>query len=166
MVCLDRQGRGKEVDLTASNHSGVQTEPVETVPFMPDIFESTAEGGARLRAGRCTSCGALSFPRRTVCVHCGPGHEIEVTVIEGGGTVYASTVVRVPSPVGLKAPYAYGYVDLNDVPLRVFGLFAQADAGGLTPGTPVRLVAENLCRDAAGRELVAYKFASLKGATA
>lgn len=153
------------MDLTASNHSGVQAEPVETVPFMPDIFESTAEGGARLRAGRCTSCGALSFPRRTVCVHCGPGHEIEVTVIEGGGTVYASTVVRVPSPVGLKPPYAYGYVDLDDVPLRVFGLFARSDAEGMLPGTPVRLVTENLYRDPAGRELVSYRFASKMRAT-
>lgn len=150
--------------MSASNDIGVEAGGAKTEPFMLDVFEPTEGGGARLIAGRCVSCGAFSFPRRTICAHCGPGPQVQTTLIESDGTVYASTVVRVPSPVGLKPPYAYGYVDLDDVPLRVFGLFARSDAEGLLPGTPVRLVTENLYRDPAGRELVSYRFASKMGA--
>jgi uncharacterized OB-fold protein len=91
---------------------------------------------------------------------------VESAKFDGDGRVYASTVVRVPSPVGLKPPYAYGYVDLDTVPLRVFGLFAKADAQGLQPGTPVRLVAEALYSNAAGQAFVAYKFTRMNGEAA
>ena len=138
----------------------------EAVPFMPDLFETAADGGVRLLGGRCSKCGAYSFPRRSICSHCGPGPEVESATIDSHGRVYASTVVTVPSPVGLKPPYAYGYVDLDSPALRVFGLFAKADAQGLQPGTPVRLVTEALYSNAAGQPLVAYKFASMDGEAA
>jgi len=88
---------------------------------------------------------------------------VEAAKLDGHGRIYASTVVRVPSPVGLKPPYAYGYVDLDSVPLRVFGLFAKADAQGLQPGTPVRLVSEALYSTASGQAFVAYKFTRTDG---
>ena len=138
----------------------------KAVPFMPDLFEAAADGSARLLGGRCSRCGTYSFPRRSICSQCGPGPEVESAKFDGDGRVYASTVVRVPSPVGLKPPYAYGYVDLDTVPLRVFGLFAKADAQGLQPGTPVRLVAEALYSNAAGQAFVAYKFTRMNGEAA
>jgi uncharacterized OB-fold protein len=138
----------------------------EAAPFMPDLFEIAADGSASLLGGRCAKCGAHSFPRRSICSHCGPGPDVETTKLDGHGRVYASTVVSVPSPVGLKPPYAYGYIDLDDAALRVFGLFAKADALGLQPGTPVQLVAEPLYANAAGQPLVAYKFTRTDGAAA
>tara|TARA_R110002049_G_scaffold129463_3_gene287285 strand:- start:104 stop:571 length:468 start_codon:yes stop_codon:yes gene_type:complete len=134
---------------------------VEASAFMEGVFESEAGGKVRLLVGHCSSCGAYSFPRRDVCQHCGPDAEIASASVEGGGHVYASTVVHVPSPVGIKSPYAYGYVDLDQIPLRVFGLFARADAEGLAPGTPVRLVTEALCQDSKRGELFTYKFTRL-----
>lgn len=125
---------------------------------MPGVFEPTQDGGARLVSGRCTNCGAYSFPKRNVCARCGPGSQVEQVMVSGQGRVYASTVVRVPSPVGLKPPYAYGYVDMDDVPLRVFALFSRRDVEGISPGEPVRLVSEALYPDPRGGELIAYKF--------
>jgi uncharacterized OB-fold protein len=138
----------------------------EAVPFMPDLFEAAADGGVRLLGGRCSRCGTYSFPRRSICSQCGPGPAVEPAKLDGHGRIYASTVVCVPSPVGLKPPYAYGYVDLDSVPLRVFGLFAKADAQGLQPGTPVRLVSEALYSNASGQALVAYKFTRIEGEAA
>ena len=136
------------------------------VPFMPDLFGAAADGSVRLLGGRCSRCATYSFPRRSICSLCGPGPEVEAAKLDGHGRIYASTVVRVPSPVGLKPPYAYGYVDLDSVPLRVFGLFAKADAQGLQPGTPVRLVSEALYSTASGQALVAYKFTRREGEAA
>ena len=138
----------------------------EAVPFMPDLFEAAADGSASLLGGRCAKCGAHSFPRRSICSQCGPGPDVETAKLDGRGRVYASTVVSVPSPVGLKPPYAYGYIDLDGAALRVFGLFAKADAQGLQPGTPVRLVTEALYSTASGQPLVAYKFTRTDGEAA
>jgi uncharacterized OB-fold protein len=125
------------------------------VPFRAGLFETDAEG-ARLLAGRCTDCGNVMFPRTVQCPRCG-SEQVETTALHGRGTVYASTVVHVPAPVGIKPPYAYGLVDLEDAPLRVFGLFS-GDAKSFKPGARVSLVIEPLRRDAEGRTLEAYKF--------
>ena len=81
--------------------------------------------------------------------------------LSGRGRVYASTVVRIPTPVGIAAPYAYGYVDLDDTPVRVFGLFTGADPEWFTPGRAVRPVVDIIRRDDQGREVIGYKFRPL-----
>lgn len=149
----------KEHRLTSSPPNITDAAAAESLPFMPELFKTTAERGTVLIAGHCARCGMYSFPRRSICSRCGPGPNVMPTELNGQGRVYASTVIQVPSPVGLKPPYAYGYVDLEAVPLRVFGLFAEADASGMKPGTPVKLIAEPLYPDASGRTLLAYKFA-------
>jgi uncharacterized protein len=152
--------------VTSHTEQSAAAAVAEAVPFMPDLYGTAADGSVTLSGGRCSRCGAHSFPRRSICSQCGPGPVVEAAELDGHGRVYASTVVRVPSPVGLKPPYAYGYVDLDGVPLRVFGLFAKADAQGLQPGTPVRLVSEALYSNAAGKALVAYKFTRRDGEVA
>lgn len=127
-----------------------------SVPFMPGLFKATPHGAALL-AGRCTGCGSYSFPRRSVCARCGPIAAIETATVEGIGRVYSSTVVRVPSPAGLNPPYAYGYVDMDEMPLRIFALFAAADRRGIPPGTVVRLIVEALPLEAGKPPILAYK---------
>ncbi|WP_426421746.1 Zn-ribbon domain-containing OB-fold protein [Bradyrhizobium genosp. A] len=149
--------------MTSSLPNIADATAAEPLPFMPELFKTTAERGTVLIAGRCARCGTYSFPRRSICSRCGPGPNVIPAELDGQGRVYASTVVQVPSPVGLKPPYAYGYVDLDAVPLRVFGLFAKTEAKGMKPGTPVKLIAEPLYPDASGRTLLAYKFARAEG---
>ena len=130
----------------------------QSAPFMAGLFETDAAGNIALLAGKCSRCAAYSFPRRDICATCGPGPEVEPANVSGTGRVYSSTVVRVPSPVGLKPPYAYGYVDMDGVALRVFALFARANGEGLAPGTSVRLIQEELYADPKGLSLTAHKF--------
>jgi uncharacterized OB-fold protein len=79
-------------------------------------------------------------------------------MLSGEGTVYASTIVRVPSPVGLQSPYSYGYVDLDAVPLRVFALFGGTSSAPPAPRTRVRLVIEPLRKDHTGQVLLSHRF--------
>jgi uncharacterized protein len=129
------------------------------VPFMLGLLTGGEDGCApQLVTGRCQNCGAYSFPQREICAYCGPGPEVSRVTLSGEGVVYASTVVRVPSSVGIKSPYCYGYVDLVAAPLRVFALFGGECLPPPRPGTCVRLVTEPLCSDKAGQMLFSHRF--------
>ena len=77
---------------------------------------------------RCTSCGHVVAFERVRCPQCA-GAVVE-TEFGPAGTVWASTVVRVPVP-GRTPPYALAYVDLDDGP-RVL-----AHVAGATEPPPV-----------------------------
>ena len=127
-------------------------------PFRPGLFEVAADGAPRLLTSACTTCGRSFFPARADCPHCGEAGRIENAAVSGSGTIYSSTVVRVPSPAGLKPPYATGYVDLDAAPLRVFALFTSVDPRELVPGARVEMVIEPLRTAADGMPLVSHRF--------
>lgn len=83
--------------------------------------------------------------------------------LEREGVIYASTVVRMSSPTGIKAPYAYGYVDLPASQLRVFALFTGAEPQSFVPGQEVELVLEPISTDAEGNTVIGYKFRPVSG---
>jgi uncharacterized OB-fold protein len=88
---------------------------------------------------------------------------MEEIELDGQGVIYASTVVRVSSPAGIKAPYAYGYVDLPANQLRVFALFTGADPGSFVPGRKVEVVLEPIGKDTEGNMVIGYKFRPVAG---
>jgi uncharacterized OB-fold protein len=140
--------------------AAVETTAAEpAVPFMLGVLTGREDGAApQLVSGRCQNCGGYSFPQREICARCGPGPEVSRVTLSGAGVVYASTIVRVPSPVGIKSPYCYGYVDLDAAPLRVFALFGSRCLSPPRPGTRVQLVTELLCSDNAGQMLFSHRF--------
>jgi len=88
---------------------------------------------------------------------------MEEIELDSQGVIYASTVVRVSSPAGIKAPYAYGYVDLPANQLRVFALFSGADPGSFVPGRKVEVVLEPISKDTDGNTVIGYKFKPVAG---
>lgn len=137
------------------------TEPRTSKPFRPGLFEESPQDAPKLLTSSCPSCGRSFFPVRADCPHCaGAGHLVDAAIV-GTGTIYASTVVHVPSPAGIKPPYAYGYVQLDAAPLRVFALFTSVDPHQLIPGSRVEMVVGLLRTDADGNELITYKFRPL-----
>ena len=135
------------------------------VPVQAGLFNYPLMDGERpaLKGNRCTQCGKSFFPKRAICPECfvsGPMEEIE---LDSQGVIYASTVVRVSSPAGIKAPYAYGYVDLPANQLRVFALFTGADSGSFVPGKKVEVVLEPIGKDTEGRTVIGYKFKPVAG---
>jgi uncharacterized OB-fold protein len=111
-----------------------------------------------LLASRCTSCGALGFPRADTCAYCA-GTDAEPVELAGAGTLWAWTAVTA-SPPGYAGdvPYGVGVVEL-DTGIRIVGRLTESDPGRLAAGQAVELRVVPLHRDGEGNEVVTYAFA-------
>jgi uncharacterized OB-fold protein len=126
----------------------------ETVlpPVVHNIFAPSAQGSGRfeLLGGRCDACDDYSFPKAEHCHHC---HADTSKVSLGAdGVIYSFTVVRTKPPLGLPQPYAVAYIDLKDVPLRVFCLLDPEQTGDAVIGASVRLSVAPLGVNNAGQD--------------
>ena len=127
------------------------------------LFDYPVEEGQypALLANRCTSCGRSFFPKRTLCPHCFEQGEMEDITLDRRGVIYACTVVHIPSPAGIKAPYSYGYVDIPANNIRVFALFTGGDPYSFQSGQEVELVLEPIKKEQQGQQIIGYKFKPL-----
>ncbi|GAA4658714.1 Zn-ribbon domain-containing OB-fold protein [Amycolatopsis dongchuanensis] len=100
-------------------------------------MEASGDGRWRVTGVRCPSCGAAApyaWPR---CPSC--GGEAEPAVFGPEGTVWSSTVVRIPV-ADRTPPYALAYVDLDDGPRILAHLPADWPNDRVPPiGSRVRL---------------------------
>ncbi len=144
-----------------SGSKGAKQPPQEgPVILAPDSFTrpTDPEREPKLRGNQCPGCKRSFFPARTLCPDCFEESVLAPTEMDGRGRIHASTIVRIPAPVGIPAPYAYGYVDLEETGIRVFALFTGADPEWFRPGREVSLVVEAVRRDKQGREVIGYRF--------
>ncbi len=117
--------------------------------------ELTAEG-PRLLGGRCSSCAAVSFPRRPACNVCATG-TTERWLLPATGSLWTFTVqgFAPKSPPYVPADefeaFGVGYVEFAEE-LRVEGRLTVADPAALRIGAPMRV--ELL--DVADRALYAF----------
>ena len=130
------------------------------IPVQPGLFEYPVADGQlpSLLANRCSVCNKTYFPRRGHCPQCFDKGTMEDITLERRGTIYACTVVRVPSPVGIKVPYAYGYVDILAHQVRVYALFTGGDPSSFRPAQEVEVVLEPIRVNEKGQEVIGYKF--------
>ncbi len=103
-------------------------------PYLLDFFPRESERETRLsrffvrlREGRlsttrCARDGLFLWPPRTACPRCHT-EELEWVDLPPSGTIYAFSAVLAGAPLGMEAdvPFAVGLVDLDGVPLRLFG---------------------------------------------
>jgi uncharacterized OB-fold protein len=137
----------------ASIPDSVASSPVDlTLPhILPDLFQVLSDHPNRygLVGGYCKKCDGHSFPAPSLCPGC--YGDLQRRVFGEHGHVYSFTAVRTKAPFGLPEPYAVGYVDLVDVPLRVFALIDPAAIDNLMVGASVILKAMPLGIDGHGR---------------
>jgi hypothetical protein len=112
------------------------------IPIQPGLFEYPVPKGSvpSLLVNRCTACAKTFFPKRSLCPDCCGSGSLEDITLSGRGLIYVVTVVHVPSPVGISAPYAYAYVDIPADGLRVFTLFSAENPDSIAPSLEVELV--------------------------
>jgi uncharacterized protein len=122
---------------------------VSLKPIAENLFRET-DDGIHLVGGRCSGCGAVMFPTRSVCNRC-DGGEVREELLPRRGTVWTWTTQSFLP----KAPYignetdddfggyVVGYVDLPGACLVQTRIDVPADqAGELAPiGTEVESVA-------------------------
>lgn len=95
-------------------------------PVVPELFQALDGHVGRhgLVGGYCATCDRYFFPAGGQCPGC--YDKLQRRVFGELGRLYSFTVVRTRAPFALPEPYAVGYVDLDDVPLRVFALLDPA----------------------------------------
>lgn len=92
----------------------------------------------RLEAGRCSSCGEVSYPPRLTCPKC-HSRQFETVKLQNEGKILSYTVTRVgPSQFADQTPYAVGIVELDDG-VRIMTQIADCDFDKLAVGQRVRL---------------------------
>jgi uncharacterized OB-fold protein len=126
----------------------------------PGLFEYPVPKGVKpaLLGSHCKKCGRTFFPSRTLCPDCFDEGGMEPKRLDSKGVIYSSTIVRVPSPAGLKPPYAYGYVDITEDKIRIHSLLDGADLALLAPGTKVELMIGPFMVNKRGQQIIGYKF--------
>jgi len=84
------------------------------------FFDRLREG--RLSTTRCPNDGVLHWPPRVACPTC-HREDLEWVDLPERGRIYAFSAVLGGAPLGLEdeVPFAVGLVDLDGVPLRLFG---------------------------------------------
>jgi hypothetical protein len=136
-------------------------EPVpEWVPVSQGLFHYPLRDGEEpaLLANQCSTCGRTFFPKRNLCPDCFEKSELKEILLDRFGVIYACTVVSIPSPVGIQAPYVYGYVDIPKNQVRIFGLFSGEDPSSFAVGQKVELVLEPIRKNPQGQKIIGYKF--------
>ncbi len=143
-----------EVPPARESPAGAKSRASEKKPFLLDFFPletdrdtRVARFYARLREGRlsttrCPKDGALLWPPRTACPRC-HSEELEWTDLPERGRIYAFSAVLAGAPLGLESevPFSVGLVDLDGVPLRLFGRIEGKAWNELRLGDAVRVEA-------------------------
>ncbi len=124
----------------------------ERRPFLLDFVPLEGESDtrlarffARLREGRlsttrCAKDGQLHWPPRVACPTCHT-EELDWVDLPTQGRIYAFSAVLAGAPLGMEGdvPFAVGLIDLDGVPLRLFGRIEGRPWNALAVGLAVRV---------------------------
>jgi uncharacterized OB-fold protein len=115
--------------------------------------------GPVLMGARCASCGALAFPRPTVCSSC-MSETFIIEPLPRRGRLYSWTTVHVGAP-RMNKPMMIGYVDLENG-VRVFS-HLSATGGPLAINQPVELALADVGVAEDGRPIRTFVFTPASG---
>ena len=133
-------------------------------PIAEGLFTWPSEE-PQLIGGRCSACGAISFPVRHGCAKCG-STDVQQHLIGRSGTLWTWTsygfAPKAPfnGNVGVGADAVPWYVGLVEVPgeIRVEALLVGVSRETLEIGMPMRLIVVPFRRDESGAETVTFAF--------
>jgi uncharacterized OB-fold protein len=129
------------------------------VPIVEGIFTWPSED-PRLIAGKCKSCGALTFPKMPICPNpeCDDKLNVEEVLLSKRGKLWSWTIQRFQPPAFRMAepfkPFGIGIVEIPEG-LRIVGMLTTTE--GLRIGMDVELVIEKLYEDEE-KEYLTYKW--------
>jgi uncharacterized OB-fold protein len=134
-------------------------------PPVADALQAwrVAESGFKLQASVCDHCKQLSFPPARDCSHCtGYSDDPQLKPLAGTGALYSFTTIHVGGN-GFDAPYAIGFVDIDEG-LRVVAQL-RFDDKPLRSGAPV-VVEKAVIRHIGDQAVEGYAFRVVGSPTA
>jgi len=111
----------------------MSTQPPFTIE---QFYKNLAQG--KLMAGKCTKCGKIHLPPRTLCDNCF-SQEFTWTEISGKGTLLTFSVIHIaPQQFQALAPYAVGIIELENG-LKLPGMISGVTQEQLHIGMPLTI---------------------------
>jgi uncharacterized OB-fold protein len=106
-------------------------------PFtIEQFYKHLAQG--KLTAGKCTRCGKIHLPPRTLCDNCF-SQEFTWTEVSGKGKLLTFSVIHIaPQQFQPLAPYAVGIVELENG-LKLPGMISGVTQEQLRIGMPLTI---------------------------
>lgn len=104
----------------------------------PSRIRREAPQRYRLEAGKCTDCGAVSYPPRIVCRECRSRNSETITLSRNAKLVTHTIITVAPGPFVDEAPYAVGIVETEDG-ARMTVQVVDCEPDQLKAGMPLRL---------------------------
>lgn len=134
-------------------------------PVNADFF-AEADDGPVVVGSRCSSCKRVYFPSKRVCSECWIIDDMEIVPLARRGRLLTYSVAFNPF-MGIRAPYAFGYVELEDG-VRLYSLLTDCEPFDekLRTGCAVEMVIEFMAKDEFGDDVYCYKFRPIQSAPA
>lgn len=134
------------------------------IPFKEGLFKwpLTLSELPYLIGSRCKLCQRSFFPKRIICPFCFKDDVMEEIRLSRKGKLVMYSVIRV-APLGFKAPYVQGFVDLPEG-VRILTQLTNCESceDALEIGMEVELVIEKIRDAERGNEIIGYKFRPVK----
>lgn len=138
-------------------------ETTRQIPIAEGLFTWPSDE-PRLIGSRCSSCGVVTFPRRTGCPKCNREEMVE-TLLAQRGTLWTWTTQGFlpkapyagPETEESFEPYALGYIELPGE-VRVEARLTEHDPERLEIGMEMELVVVPFRQDEHGNEIVTFAF--------
>ena len=112
----------------------------------------------QLIGSKCSNCGEVVFPQKTVCPNC-CSTNVNEYLIGPTGKLYSYTVVYQQGPLDYKGPVPYGVVKV-EMPegIRVTGYATEHDPAKFHAWMDMELIIDKLFDDVDGTEIMGFKF--------
>lgn len=136
---------------------GEENVPSAGVPIQEGIFVEEAPGRHRLVASRCRACGRFFFPRRRYCAACGRPTLEDVRFAPRGTVATFTCITRKSRYTVVEPPYVEAEVDLPEG-ISVFTVLGDCAFEEVSVGMAVEVYVEPVTKNAAGADVLAYKF--------
>ncbi|MBL7166834.1 MAG: Zn-ribbon domain-containing OB-fold protein [Dehalococcoidales bacterium] len=128
------------------------------VPIVPYLRLPESGGEtAHLVGSHCRQCGETYLGTRAICLKCLGANSMEEVVLSRRGQVFTYTVIHQSAP-WVKVPYVAAVVKLPEGPLVRSVITDDESSEEVVVGMPVEMTTEIVRRDAAGNDIVAYRF--------
>lgn len=127
----------------------------------PKFFKET-ENGLRLVGSVCKKCKAKFFPRKNYCPQC-LDSTLEEYILPTRGKLISYSIAH-DSLMGIKTPYAFGYIKLIPDGIVIYSLLTDCKPfeEKLKTGMEMEMVIEHMVKDFYDNDIYTYKFRPVK----
>jgi uncharacterized OB-fold protein len=126
------------------------------------FFKETRDG-LRLVGSECKKCNSKFFPKKRYCTNCLNSSELEEYILPTKGKLISYSVAH-DSLMGIKTPYAFGYIKLIPDGVVIYSLLTDCEPFNekLKIGMEMEMVIEHMVKDFYDNDIYAYKFRPIK----